>query len=90
MSGSWLSGAYPAMRWMSLIAVCAVSLTGCVPGPLIDTLQVAARQTRTLMTGPGMTADVEFLPPGPGEWHLDVSAPGADRPWTIPLPLRVQ
>lgn len=44
----------------------------------------------TLMTGPGMTADVEFLPPGPGEWHLDVSAPGAERPWTVTLPLRVQ
>jgi len=60
-----------------------------VDGAELPPERATLREAR-LMTGPGMTADFEFRPPGPGTWYLDIHAPGAERPWTVSLPLRVQ
>ncbi len=60
----------------------------------IDGAELPAAQARLtearLITGPGMTADVEFRPPGPGRWRLEMHAPGAGTPWTVTLPIWVQ
>lgn len=55
---------------------------------LPEALQV--EQSADLMTGAGQTADFAFTPAAPGTWRLDVAAPYAGKPWTIPLLLEAK
>ncbi len=55
-----------------------------LPAPL-QTIQPA-----DIMTGAGQTADFSFTPQSAGTWQLDVAAPFAIRPWTVPLLLKAQ
>ncbi len=76
---------FQLFRGSALTTWRAVAKDGATLPPPQATVRMA-----TLLTGPGETADFLFAPAGQDDWRLDISAPYADTPWTLSIPMSVR